>query len=64
VLFDRLAYACGMVAGKSSDKLKSIGYKPKQFNLSKNKTFSLRAQHFFADIHQILNKFNWTQECD
>ncbi|XTZ19844.1 MAG: hypothetical protein ACQZ3M_08970 [cyanobacterium endosymbiont of Rhopalodia fuxianensis] len=64
MLFDGLAYACKMVAGKSSDKLKSIGYKPKQFNLNKNETFSLRAQHFLADLHQILNKLNWTQEYD
>lgn len=64
VTFDGLAKACNAAAGKSPDEIKLLHYNPKQFDFGKRKSFPLRAQHFFADVHKAINELNWTPEFD
>ncbi|ACK71170.1 NAD-dependent epimerase/dehydratase [Gloeothece citriformis PCC 7424] len=64
VTFDGLAKACAIAAGKSPDEIKLLHYNPKQFDFGKRKSFPLRTQHFFADVHKAMNDLNWTPEYD
>jgi UDP-glucose 4-epimerase len=64
VTFDGLARACAAAAGKSPDDLKLVHYDPKKFDFGKRKSFPLRAQHFFADIHKAKEQLNWKPEYD
>jgi len=62
VTFNGIAKACAIAAGKSENDIKLIHYNPKEFDFGKRKAFPLRAQHFFADIHQASQDLNWTPE--
>lgn len=64
VTFDGLARACAAAAGKSPDDLKLVHYDPKKFDFGKRKSFPLRAQHFFTDIHKAQEQLNWQPEYD
>jgi nucleoside-diphosphate-sugar epimerase len=64
VTFDGLARACAAAAGKSPEALKLVHYDPKKFDFGKRKSFPIRAQHFFADIHKAQEQLNWQPEYD
>ncbi|MEB3212176.1 MAG: NAD-dependent epimerase/dehydratase family protein [Leptolyngbyaceae bacterium] len=64
VTFNGLAKACAIAAGKSAEDIKLVHYNPKDFDFGKKKAFPLRAQHFFADIHQATQELDWTPEYD
>lgn len=59
ITFDGLARACAVAAGKSADDLKIVHYHPKEFDFGKRKSFPLRVQHFFADVHKAMTELNW-----
>jgi nucleoside-diphosphate-sugar epimerase len=64
VTFDGLARACAIAAGKSSNDIQLVHYDPKKFDFGKRKTFPLRLQHFFADIHKAMGDLNWQPKFD
>ncbi|HAG82648.1 MAG TPA: 3-beta hydroxysteroid dehydrogenase, partial [Cyanobacteria bacterium UBA12227] len=64
VTFDGLARACAIATGKSAEDLKLVHYEPKQFDFGKRKSFPMRVQHFFADVHKAMNQLNWQPEYD
>jgi len=64
ITFDGLAKACAIAAGKSPDTLKLIHYDPKQFDFGKRKSFPLRPQHFFTDIHKARVELCWQPDYD
>ncbi|WP_013320753.1 NAD-dependent epimerase/dehydratase family protein [Gloeothece verrucosa] len=64
VTFDGLAKACAVAVGKSPDEIKLLHYNPKKFDFGKRKSFPLRVQHFFADVHKAMTQLNWTPEFD
>lgn len=64
VTFDGLARACAIATGKSAEDLKLVHYEPKQFDFGKRKSFPMRVQHFFADVHKAMNQLNWQPDYD
>ncbi|MGK7929615.1 MAG: NAD-dependent epimerase/dehydratase family protein [Spirulina sp.] len=64
ITFKGLAFACAEAAGKSADNIKLIHFDPKQFDFGKRKSFPLRVQHFFTDIHKAKTELDWQPEFD
>lgn len=64
VTFDGLARACATAAGKSPDAIELVHYDPKKFDFGKRKSFPIRVQHFFADVHKAKQQLNWQPEYD
>jgi nucleoside-diphosphate-sugar epimerase len=64
VTFTGLAKFCAQAVGKSADELELVYYDPQQFSFGKRKTFPLRVQHFFTDIHKAMGDLDWQPEFD
>lgn len=62
VTFNGLAQACALATGRSAEDIKIVHYDPKKFDFGKRKSFPMRVQHFFTDIHKAMADLHWKPE--